>query len=211
MSWAGYERALPPEMIPHRLFDRLFGAQEEGWVNRKRSILDTVLADASALQKTLPTDDKARVDEHLSGIRDLERAIAGLPPEYRKVDPPDFDGDMKDWPRIAKLQSDLLVQALATRQTRVASYMLTKCQSMTRFPWLGYTSARHHDYTHAEGKTSGRRRSGRAARAARYLPLARGGIRVSGREAGIGSGRRWQPVRSHQPDLCARARRGESA
>jgi hypothetical protein len=155
MSWAGYERALPPEMIPHRFFDRLFGAQEEGWVNRKRSILDTVLADATALEKKLPGDDKARVDEHLSGIRDLERAIAGLPPEYHKVDPPDFDGDMKDWPRIAKLQSDLLVQALAMRQTRVASYMLTKCQSLTRFPWLGYTSSRHHDYTHAEGKTSG--------------------------------------------------------
>jgi hypothetical protein len=155
MSWAGYERALPPEMIPHRLFDRLFGAQEEGWVNRKRSILDTVLADATALQKKLPADDKARVEEHLSGIRDLERAIAGLPPGYEKVSPPDFDGDMKDWPRIAKLQSDLLVQAFATRQTRVASYMLTKCQSITRFPWLGYTSARHHDYTHAEGKISG--------------------------------------------------------
>ena len=155
MSWAGRERALPPEMIPHRLFDRLFGAQEEGWVNRKRSVLDTVMADANALQAKLPVEDKARVDEHLSGIRDLERAIAGLPPEYRKIDPPDFDGDMKDWPRIAKLQSDLLVQAFATRQTRVASYMLTKCQSITRFPWLGYTSARHHDYTHAEGKTSG--------------------------------------------------------
>jgi hypothetical protein len=155
MSWAGYERALPPEMIPHRLFDRLFGAREEGWVNRKRSILDTVLADASALEKKLPGDDKTRVDEHLSGIRDLERAIAGLPPEYARVEPPDFDGDMKDWPRIAKLQSDLLVQALAMRQTRVASYMLTKCQSLTRFPWLGYTSARHHDYTHAVDKTSG--------------------------------------------------------
>ena len=155
MSWAGYERALPPEMIPHRLFDRVFGAREEGWVNRKRSILDAVQADASALEKSLPGDDKARVDEHLSGIRDLERAIAGLPPEYARVDPPDFDGDMKDWPRIAKLQSDLLVQALATRQTRVASYMLTKCQSLTRFPWLGYSSARHHDYTHSPDKTSG--------------------------------------------------------
>ena len=155
MSWSGIERALPPEMIPHRLFDRLFGAQEEGWVNRKRSILDTVREDAVELKKKLPSDDQARVEEHLSGIRDLERSIAVLPPEYRRVDPPDFDGDMKDWPRIAKLQSDLLVQAFATGQTRVASYMLTKCQSISRFPWLGYTSARHHDYTHAEGKTAG--------------------------------------------------------
>jgi hypothetical protein len=155
MSWAGYERALPPEMIPHRLFDRLFGAQEEGWVNRKRSILDAVMADATELKKRVPGEDQTRVEEHLAGIRDLERSIAGLPPEYRNVDPPDFDGDMKDWPRIAKLQSDLLVQALATHQTRVASYMLTKCQSISRFPWLGYTSARHHDYTHAGEKVSG--------------------------------------------------------
>ena len=155
MSWAGYERALPPEMIPHRLFDRLFGEREEGWVNRKRSILDTVREDANALKKRLPSDDQARVEEHLSGIRDLERSIAGLSPEYHRVDPPDFDGDMKDWPRIAKLQSDLLAQALATRQTRVASYMLTKCQGLSRFPWLGYTSARHHDYTHADGKAPG--------------------------------------------------------
>lgn len=155
MSWAGYERALPPEMIPHRLFDRLFGEREEGWVNRKRSILDAISKDATALKRNLPADDQTRLDEHLSGIRDLERAIAALPEEYRHVSPPDFDGDMKDWPRIAKLQSDLLAQALATRQTRVASYMLTKCQSISRFPWLGYTAGRHHDYTHAEGKVSG--------------------------------------------------------
>ena len=155
MSWSGYERALPPEMIPHRLFDRLFGEREEGWVNRKRSVLDAVRQDAGLLRKKLPPDDQARVDEHLSGIRDMERSIAGLPPEYRRVDPPDFDGDMKDWPRIAKLQSDLLAQAFVTRQTRVASYMLTKCQGLSRFPWLGYTSARHHDYTHADGKAPG--------------------------------------------------------
>ena len=62
---------------------------------------------------------------------------------------------MKDWPRIAKLQSDLLAHALITRQTRVASYMLTKCQGLSRFPWLGYTAARHHDYTHRDGKAPG--------------------------------------------------------
>ena len=51
MSWAGYERALPPEMIPHRLFDRLFGEREEGWVNRKRSILDAVRQDADRAEE----------------------------------------------------------------------------------------------------------------------------------------------------------------
>jgi hypothetical protein len=155
MSWSGYDRSLPPEMIPHRHFDRLFGAREEGWVNRKRSILDAIRADAQALKAKLPTDDAQRVDDHLSSVRDLERSIAGLPEQYRRVDPPDFDGDMKDWPRIAKIQSDLLAQALITRQTRVASYMLTKCQGLARFPWLGYTAARHHDYTHQDGKAPG--------------------------------------------------------
>jgi hypothetical protein len=47
----------------------------------------------------------------------------------------------------------LLVHAFASGQTRVASYMLTKCQSLTRLPWLGYTTLRHHDYTH--NKTDG--------------------------------------------------------
>jgi hypothetical protein len=155
MSWAGYDRPLPPQMLPNKLFDFLFGVHDEGWVARKRSILDAVREDALALEREVSQDDRVRLDEHLSAIRDLERAIAGLPPEYRKIDPPDYDGDMKDWPRIAKLQSDLLAQALATRQTRVASYMLTKGQGLARFPWLGLTAARHHDYTHADGKAPG--------------------------------------------------------
>jgi hypothetical protein len=71
------------------------------------------------------------------------------------VTPPGEDFDMKDWPRIAKIQSDLLAYALATRQTRIASYMLTKCQGLARFPWLGHTAARHHDYTHKDGKAPG--------------------------------------------------------
>jgi hypothetical protein len=75
--------------------------------------------------------------------------VASLPPEYREVvERPGEGGDLKDWPRIAKLQTDLMVHALASGQTRVASYMLTKCQGLSRFPWLGLTSQRHHEYTH---------------------------------------------------------------
>jgi hypothetical protein len=155
MSWAGYDRSLPPEMLPNKLFDRLFGARDAGWINRKKSVLDAVLEDAAGLQKALGQEDRTRLDEHLSSIRDVERAIASLPPNYRRVDPPEAEGDMKDWPRIAKLQSDLLAHAFASGQTRVASYMLTKCQGLARFPWLGYTAARHHDYTHRDGKAPG--------------------------------------------------------
>jgi Protein of unknown function (DUF1552) len=154
MSWAGRDRPLPPEMIPHRLFDRLFGSKEEYWIERKKSILDAVSGEAKALKTSLGHTDQDRLDEYLSSVRSLERSVASLPPEYKRVvERPPEGGDLKDWPRIAKLQSDLLVHALASRQTRVASYMLTKCQGLSRFPWLGYTAERHHEYTHGQVET----------------------------------------------------------
>ena len=109
----------------------------------------------------------------------MERTIASLPPEYAaEVERPDDTGDMRDWPRIAKLQSDLLVHALASGQTRVASYMLTKCQSLTRFPWLGHTTLRHHDYTHTRANVDRG-----PAHHARHLQVARRGVRLSARQS----------------------------
>jgi hypothetical protein len=149
MSWAGYERALPPEMIPHNLFDKLFGVKNQSWVSRKKSVLDLVMGDLNDLTPALGVADRQRLDEHLTSIRDLERAISSLPPDYGKnIKEPEDVSDLTDYPRIAKIQSDLLVNAFATGQTRVAAYMLTKCQSLTRFPWLGLAGNRHHDYTH---------------------------------------------------------------
>jgi hypothetical protein len=149
MSWAGYERALPPEMIPHNLFDRLFGVKNESWVWRKKSVLDLVRSDVEDITPSLGQADRHRLDEHLTSVRDLERAISSLPPDYGKnVKEPEDITDLTDYPRIAKIQSDLLIHVLASGQTRVAAYMLTKCQSLTRFPWLGLAGNRHHDYTH---------------------------------------------------------------
>lgn len=151
MSWAGRDRPLPPEMLPHRLFDRLFGTKEEYWLNRKKSILDAVSEETKSLKNNLGYGDGQKLDEYLASLRSLERSVASLPPEYAQVvEKPAEGGDLKDWPLIAKLQTDLLVHALASRQTRVASYMLTKCQGLSRFPWMGYTYYRHHGYTHSQ-------------------------------------------------------------
>jgi hypothetical protein len=153
LSWSGRDQALPPEMVPRDLFNRIFGVRDAQWIERKKSILDAVRDSASNLEATLGETDRQRLDEYMSSIRDLERSISELPPQYNAVSEPENEGDMRDWPRIAKIQSNLLVHALASGQTRVASYMLTKAQSLTRFPWLGYTTLRHHDYTHHNPNT----------------------------------------------------------
>ncbi len=59
LSWAGYDRALPPEMIPHNLFDRLFGVRDESWVQRKKSVLDAVQDDVADLEKILGASDRS--------------------------------------------------------------------------------------------------------------------------------------------------------
>jgi hypothetical protein len=154
LSWADRDRPLPPEMLPHQLFDRLFGVNDPSWVNRRKSILDSVRQEARSIQVQLGKGDRERLEEYLGSVRELEKSIASVPPEYGSlVERPAEGGDLRDWPRIAKLQSDLLVHAFASDQTRVASYMLTKCQGLSRFPWLGHTSQRHHEYTHGQVET----------------------------------------------------------
>lgn len=154
LSWADRDRPLPPEMIPHRLFDRLFGTKDRAWVTRQKSILDAVQEQTQTLQSQLGASDKRKLDEYLQSVRELESSIATLPPEYQQhVERPTEAIDLRDYPRIAKLQSDLLVHALASQQTHIASYMLTKCQGLTRFPWLGHTAQRHHEYTHGDVET----------------------------------------------------------
>src|SRR5207247_9025056 len=119
LSWSDRDRPLPPEMLPHQLFDRLFGVRERAWVDRQKSILDAGQDDARSVKAKLAREDQTRVEEYLSSVREVERSIAALPPQYRTVvERPAAGGDLRDWPRIAKLQSDLLVHALASGQTR---------------------------------------------------------------------------------------------
>ncbi len=60
----GRDRPLPPEMIPQRLFDRLFGSKEPYWIERKKSILDAVSDEARSLI-AVANWSAALVDVHL--------------------------------------------------------------------------------------------------------------------------------------------------
>ena len=106
LSWAGYERALPPELIPHNLFDRIFGTKEQSWIDRKQSVLDAVRDDFRDREFALWARQISR------GSTSTWRpcAIWSDPsPACRRIMPrlqePEIGGDMKDYPRIAKIQS----------------------------------------------------------------------------------------------------------
>ena len=126
-----------------------FGVRDPDWIERKKSILDAVNDNASSLEQSLGADDRRRLDQYLSSIRDIERSISSLPPEYTAVAEPENDGDMRDWPRIAKTQSDLLAHAFASGQTRVASYIMVAEGTNRTYNHIGVSDSFHPVSHHA--------------------------------------------------------------
>lgn len=167
-SWNGRDSRNPPETDPYTLYERLFGPTfrepgEEGIVDPtlglRRSVLDAVMGDIGSLQARLGADDKARLDQHLTGVRELETRLARLeedPPSLEScgrpaTEPlasyPDVDGR----PQISarnRIIADMLAMALACDQTRVFGHYLTDPVSNPLFP---DATAGHHNLTHDEG------------------------------------------------------------
>ena len=166
LSFNGPHSRNPPEQSPLALFDRLFGSGfslpgEEGVVDPtlalRRSILDAVMDDMKAVQAAVGTADKARLEQHLDGIRDLEKRLAKLqedPPnlaacEYPATpdeEYPNIDG-RPQFQEKNKAFADISAMALACDQTRVFSNMFTKPLTNSLFQEV---SAGHHQLTHDE-------------------------------------------------------------
>ena len=166
LSYNGPSSINPPETDPYAFYQRLFGATfrepgEKGLVDPRlalrRSVLDSVMEDIGVLEKRVGAADRARLDQHLTGIRELEERLSQLeadPPNLeacaRPAEPlasyPDEDGR----PQIAarnRAMVDMLAMALACDQTRVFAHYLTEPVSDWLFP--GATAGAH-QLTHDE-------------------------------------------------------------
>jgi len=83
LSWRSANQPLSPEHNPRFVFERLFGAgsPRERVANLKRrqqeqhSILDYVLEDAGRLDRQLDGRDRAKLDQYLTSVREIERRI----------------------------------------------------------------------------------------------------------------------------------------
>ncbi|MCI0572588.1 MAG: DUF1552 domain-containing protein [Myxococcaceae bacterium] len=152
IAWASETLQLSKEVNPQALFARLFGASGQsgdGLARRRRrhqSVLDTVREDAQRLNARLGLNDRRRMEEYLTGVRELERRMTQLDaaPACTPGAPPSPVVDIRDHTRA---MLELMVLALKCDMTRVITFMMGNGASSRRFPFLGY-SGQHHALSH---------------------------------------------------------------
>jgi hypothetical protein len=156
-----------PEWSATQFYSRLFGPEFQD-PNAKvfkpnpktmvrRSVLSVVMDDIKRVQARVGADDRARVDQYLTGLRHLETQLDQqlTRPEPRAAckapDAPKEDGAMGSTVEMVsarhRLLTDLMVMAIACDQTRVFNMAYADAQSSITKP--GYEKP-HHTCTHEE-------------------------------------------------------------
>jgi hypothetical protein len=172
---------IPPRVDPQDIFKTLFGTPMTGGTDtanlaqlRKKSILDFVGKTYVGLSANLGAGDRARLDQHLTHIRDLERRImigqpttpTGACAAPTRVDTAGYNpssglnssdnGSIKDLetdkkiPEVGKFMMDMMVMALACDRTGVISLQWSDTEAKHTFPWLNL-SEHYHFYQHDGG------------------------------------------------------------
>jgi hypothetical protein len=156
-SYTGANQPLPPDNNPASVFNRVFAplaGNDPALLQKqaeRRSILDAVKQSYTKLNPKLGAADKAKLDAHLTNIRDLEaRLTATTTSACVKPAAPVIDYKANaSFPAVGKLQMDLLVMALKCDLTRVASLQWEQSVGNVRFTWVDPTLTRgHHDLSH---------------------------------------------------------------
>ena len=157
IAWRTPTAPLPMEHNPQVVFERLFGdgsttAERASRRREAASLLDSVLDETAALSRSLPGDDRARLERHLDDVREVERRIqlAGERLSDELAVPAKPAGVPADFEQHAKLMFDLLALAWAADITRVATLTIAKEVSNTVYPASGISDPFHNLSHHSE-------------------------------------------------------------
>jgi hypothetical protein len=153
ISWESTDSPAPTEVYPSLAFDNLF---ENRGLLRNASILDRVRDRAESLSQRVSATDKAKIDEYLTSVREVERRV-----ERMRVDKSKADEDAKgknrpawtmerpanglpaDLRDHARLMCDLVAIGFQTDRTRVASIILANDVSAQIYPFLQVREGHH--------------------------------------------------------------------
>ena len=133
MSFDRAGRPIPALNNPKEIFRRMFGAtteEERNALASRGSIIDEVLSEAKDLNRRLGINDREKMDEYLSSVREVEklteRAIEWQDTPKPKIHTKNLDLDINvTSPReYISVMYELMVLAFQTDSTRVATFQL---------------------------------------------------------------------------------------
>ena len=136
IAWTKSGVRVPPITNPAELFEKLFVSDSEDRKARRieenklqASILDTVLDEANSLSRKVNREDKDKLDEYFTSIRDVEKRIelrqrwASHSKPEAPFEKPANRNTVEDLPMLY----ELIALALQTDSTRIATLEIGGC------------------------------------------------------------------------------------
>lgn len=158
LSWTRSGAIVPSDCFPSAVFARLFleGRPDEVRAQARRlrdgqSILDSVRDQAGALRSGLGPNDRDKLDEYFTSVRELEGRLARAEEWSKKpkpkvtARPPQDVANPADVVGKARLMFDLVHLALQTDSTRLITLLLL---GTSLVPPVAGVSLGHHDLSH---------------------------------------------------------------
>jgi len=160
VSWKTETTPLPKEVNPRLVFERFFGggdtAEAAGAradrLRARKSVLDFVSEDAARLAGQLGARDRMKLDEYLTGVREIEERLAKIEKDALEV-PAGFErprGVPADYGEHIRIMGDMMVLAFQADLTRVCTFMFANEGSNRNYRHIGVSDG-HHDISHHGG------------------------------------------------------------
>ena len=156
ISWYGHGHVARSLRDPRAVFDRLFATHEHA---SNGSVLDLVLDDAKSLSRELGRLDQQKLGEYMDSVRTVERQIERVKARQSTIDALKLQPPTKPWQAMTRdefmqVMGDLMILALQTDLTRVATLMSGPERWSTPLTVHGLFEkpVQHHGMTHAQGK-----------------------------------------------------------
>ncbi|MBK5291525.1 MAG: DUF1552 domain-containing protein [Acidobacteriia bacterium] len=155
LSWSSPTTPLPSEAHPRVVFERLFGeggnaGARGSALRRQASLLDSFTQHIATLKRRVGAADRARLDQYLDSVREVEREIQRAEQAVAGNKAPDLErpvGVPAAFADHAKLMFDLQILAFQADITRVIAFQFTREQSNRTYPEIGVRDP-HHPTSH---------------------------------------------------------------
>jgi hypothetical protein len=151
-----------PRRDPLSIYDFLFPASDPRAAH-KSSVLDAVAGNLREVQARLGPTEKAKLDYHLTALRDVEQRLhsslscaAPAPPQnYLAIDPSSETTEDTYIPALVNDCIDLATVSLTCGITRIATVQFGYGGGKWRFAWKGIDMDCHGDVAHLDTSDAG--------------------------------------------------------